>query len=1283
MTKTKQSVMYSDKRSKILSKMMLRITSLSSLFLISMLPFSLSGQDTVFMGVDNHQSIVSNYVVLYADNGPGNPHSPRVDASYTIKATDSTYNCKIIIRNGSDYTTYSRQNNKYVIYDGDTSSTDVIYSSSSVQYTMFYELLNNGEVTVKFHVDNDNPPKSFEIIIQFCDCETPSNVTHEYIDSTSVMLRWDGHGYSSFAVDYILYPPPVNSGGTISACRSNLANPNSIIHTVYSNVDSVLITGLPPYSFIHYDVYGSCDSVPMCGILGNTDCRNFTPENIETTYDEDSIYFSWDSVPDANWYVNKNSTGWVLTTDNHYSIAKECNTTTSIRITGGYGGFFCCNVDYLLSKYFGCPRISPTVTDVTYNSAKVYWTDADSIENYLVVCTYNSYPYDTVFYDTVPSGVQESIITGLNEVTQYKVNVFSLCEECGKSPIYATRTFITGINRCIDYINFYSEDIYTTYGTYENPYLYNVYSSNRHSAIISTTSTDSYTNYQLKQVPNGEKASVKLGNSSTGAEAESISYDYFVDTTQFDMLTLKYAVVLQNPDHTLENQPRFTLEILDSSGVLIDSTCAFADFYASGDLGWNQNTYNNSIIIWKDWTTVGVDIAPYHGQDVKIRLTTYDCKEGGHFGYAYFTLNCDKKRIYLFNRCDAQDSIHLKAPLGFDYLWYMVGDTSLLSTNYDILVPVDNNEYRCLASFVGKPECNFTVSSHSISIVPKAEATYTIDTCSSNIFLQNQSYIEFDTTYNIFTNHVIDSVFWIFENGERISQDTLSRHYPNNGLYDIKLVSTLSDSYCIDTLTLPINIDFNLLLGIDAPDTICQRDTMTLQGIFTSNAVRENLTFLWNTQETNDSITHVATQTADWSLTVTENESCRGTARKTVVVNPSYYDTIYASICDNQTYIDEMFNTDSAGTYTWYSQTELGCDSLTTLILTVNPTHETLIFDTICFGENYTQNGFDEHEAGLYVLNLQNIYGCDSIVKLNLHVKPSYSTTIDAAICDNETYSLNGFSETAEGVYVHTFQNMYGCDSIITLNLTVNPTYEYTIPAEICQGDTYIENNFFESEAGIYTQHLQTINGCDSIVHLELVVNPIYNDTIYAQRCGIAYDDNNFYETESGIYTQYLQTINGCDSIVTLNLDVWDLFTDSLYVEMYSGDVYNAHGFSESSTGDYVQVYTDVNGCDSTYFLHLDVINLKFPNVVTANGDGINDVFEIIGLLDNTYFSETELSIYTRHGRRVYLKENIKHESEFWSPAATNSPSGTYFFRFKAQGKTRIFDFNGTIEVLR
>jgi hypothetical protein len=202
-------------------------------------------------------------------------------------------------------------------------------------------------------------------------------------------------------------------------------------------------------------------------------------------------------------------------------------------------------------------------------------------------------------------------------------------------------------------------------------------------------------------------------------------------------------------------------------------------------------------------------------------------------------------------------------------------------------------------------------------------------------------------------------------------------------------------------------------------------------------------------------------------------------------------------------------------------------------------------------------------------------------------------------------------------------------------------------------------------------------------VHLNLVVNPVYNDTIYSELCGVPYDANNFYEEESGIYTQHLQTINGCDSIVTLNLTVWDLFTDSLEVEIYKGDTYDEHGFSETTSGEYTQVYTDLNGCDSTYFLDLRVINLNFPNMVSANDDGINDVFEIIGLLNNTYFSWNELLIYTRHGKRVYYKENIQKESDFWAPASTNSAPGTYFFRFKAKGKTRIFDFTGSIEVFR
>ncbi|MEE0916913.1 MAG: gliding motility-associated C-terminal domain-containing protein [Bacteroidales bacterium] len=1250
------------------------------LCVLFLLGTSVFGQDTILMGTNNHQEIVSNYCVLYADNGPGNPHSPRVDASYTIKATDSTYNCKIIMR--SEYEYYINQNNSYSIYDGDTNSQErIIKSAHDVYYnTMLYTELENGEVTVKFHADNDNPPESFEIIIQFCDCQAPSDVTHEYIDSTSVMLRWDGHGYSSFAVDYILFNPPVSSSGTLTGYRSTMSAKNAVIHTVYSSADSVLITGLPPYSFIHYDVYGSCDSVPMCGILGNTDCRHFTPENIEVTYDEDSIYLTWDSVPNANWYVSKNWGNFTLTNNNYYSMPKTCNTDFYIRATGGYGGFYYCNIETILSDFFGCPNVYPYIGEVNHNSIEVYWYDKPDIEQYVVKCTYDKAPYDVVFQDTIPSGVEEVLITGLEEATAYRVYAYTLCDACGMSTgniNYASTT----LDRCIDFINVYAEGSLPTTGNYDNPYQWE--NNFRGSVVLDTISKDNYTNYMLKKVPSGEKASVKLGNSSTGAEAESISYDYFVDTIQFDMLTLKYAVVLQNPDHTLENQPRFTLEILDSSGVLIDSTCAFADFYASGDLGWNQNTYNNSTIIWKDWTTIGIDIAPYHGQNVRVRLTTYDCKDGGHFGYAYFTLNCDRKRIYLINACDAADSVHLQAPLGFEYKWYKDGDTTVISTNYDILVPIDNSEYHCTASFVGKPECNFTISSHSIAVTPHSIANFTIDTCQSKVFFENLSTISMDSTYSVFTEHIVDSVFWIFEDGSTSVDDTLSRNYPNNGLYDVKLVSTLSNSQCIDTLLIPININFNFLANISGPDTVCHGDTMILSADLFTGMNTGNVEYLWDTGQTTDSIIVVANETKQWSLAASEGGSCRGAATKTIVVNPTYYDTIYASICDNQIYQDSLFNVDSAGVYTWYGTTDCNCDSLITLVLTVNPTHEIEFFDTICLGEVYTEHNFHETNAGVYVQNLQNIYGCDSVVRLNLHVSMTHNITINAEICDDSTYTQYGFSENQTGVYTQTLPNIYGCDSIVTLNLVVHPTYDYVIDAEICDGETYDENNFFETQTGVYTQEHLSIHGCDSIVHLNLVVNPVYNDTIYSELCGVPYDANNFYEEESGIYTQHLQTINGCDSIVTLNLTVWDLFTDSLEVEIYKGDTYDEHGFSESTSGEYTQVYTDLNGCDSTYFLDLRVINLNFPNMVSANDDGINDVFEIIGLLNNTYFSWNELLIYTRHGKRVYYKENIQKESDFWAPASTNSAPGTYFFRFKAKGKTRIFDFTGSIEVFR
>jgi gliding motility-associated-like protein len=97
------------------------------------------------------------------------------------------------------------------------------------------------------------------------------------------------------------------------------------------------------------------------------------------------------------------------------------------------------------------------------------------------------------------------------------------------------------------------------------------------------------------------------------------------------------------------------------------------------------------------------------------------------------------------------------------------------------------------------------------------------------------------------------------------------------------------------------------------------------------------------------------------------------------------------------------------------------------------------------------------------------------------------------------------------------------------------------------------------------------------------------------------------------------------------------------------------------------------------------VINdlLQFPNTVTPNGDGINDIFEIKNLIDGGGFTDNELYIYNHWGRKVYHKTGISTREDFWDPAANNDPDGTYYYRFSAKGYMGNILRNGTITVVR
>ena len=382
------------------------------------------------------------------------------------------------------------------------------------------------------------------------------------------------------------------------------------------------------------------------------------------------------------------------------------------------------------------------------------------------------------------------------------------------------------------------------------------------------------------------------------------------------------------------------------------------------------------------------------------------------------------------------------------------------------------------------------------------------------------------------------------------------------------------------------------------PRTITVTQDTTFTANFTKTIHTGAIQATICSNETYDFNGRVLSTSGAYTDTLQTINGCDSIVTLTLTVSPVASTTLSAAICEGSSYTENGFNVSEAGTYTQNLQTINGCDSIVTLTLTVNPVASTTLSAAICEGSTYSENGFNVSEAGTYTQTLQTVNGCDSVVTLTLTVNPVESTNLTAAICEGSAYTENGFNVSEAGTYTQNLQTVNGCDSIVTLTLTVNPVASTTLSAAICEGSSYTENGFNVSEAGTYTQTLQTVNGCDSIVTLTLSVNPIENTTLSASICeGTTYTENGFNVSEAGSYTQTLQTINGCDSVVTLTLTVNPTYNISIDASINEGETYEENGFSESEAGTYVHTLQAVNGCDSVITLNLTV-NSSLNDVV-------------------------------------------------------------------------------------
>lgn len=206
------------------------------------------------------------------------------------------------------------------------------------------------------------------------------------------------------------------------------------------------------------------------------------------------------------------------------------------------------------------------------------------------------------------------------------------------------------------------------------------------------------------------------------------------------------------------------------------------------------------------------------------------------------------------------------------------------------------------------------------------------------------------------------------------------------------------------------------------------------------------------------------------------------------------------------------------------NHTSNGCCTATT----------SMISATNC--DSYTSpSGQNWTISGTYMDTIANAVGCDSVITVNLTIHNSSTNSIVTTVCGSYT-SPSGLIWTTSGTYMDTISNVIGCDSVITVDLTVNNSSTSTIAAMAC--DTYTSpSGMIWTTSGTYMDTIPNAMGCDSVITVNLAINNT-SSTISPAACDTYTSPSGQIWTMSGTYMDTIPNMMGCDSVVTINLTI-------------------------------------------------------------------------------------------------------------------------------------------------
>ena len=612
-------------------------------------------------------------------------------------------------------------------------------------------------------------------------------------------------------------------------------------------------------------------------------------------------------------------------------------------------------------------------------------------------------------------------------------------------------------------------------------------------------------------------------------------------------------------------------------------------------------------IQYKTWTTIGVDVTPYIGQTVTLDFATGDCGQGAHFGYAYVDAGC-APFIIDSRYCEVQNGLNiavLTAPAGFQSYQWSNGGTN----NTTIVInPQQGQVITCqitsVNGCVANLQATLTPSDVTASYIPESVCL------GDTLNLVNNT---------IFENAIQDSVSWVSSDGFTSNTTDFIHVFSSPGTYDVELF-VQSDVGCIDSVTQTITINELPAADISFSD-ICVGGSAqaTSSSSISDNSLLTNFWEVEGVQTSGNSVTipYIGADTIAIQLVSISTNNCSDTTTENIII----YDNPIADFTFTETCEDVPVDFTNSSTlngpqnlFHWiYNGSEISTNA--------------------DFSNQFSTAG--QNSISLVIEDVYPTATCLDTLTQNffVHALPTIVYIADTINCEDLAFSYTNQTSVSTGETLTYTWDINGNQVATTQNLT------YTL-----------------NDAGIYPVTLTATSsfGCESDTTFNMYIYPTPEEPILAVSTPICPGDPITFTAE-GEPNSVINWVGPTN------------FTSDEFVFSMPINVDQMGWYTAFLTSEYGCISDTSNIYASILYIY-DFDDFEFPNVITPNGDGLNDELDL-----QTYFKTCEeftMYILNRWGNVVYEQTLNSTPFSGITEGGQELEEGVYFYKLVVSDST-------------